>query len=466
MSPHQARRKWHGAALWALCLLPATGAVAASADPFEAAAAQLVAEALQSNLALQGAELDVDQAQAALQAARARWWPEIGLAARYTWADGGRQIEFPLGQLLNPAYQTLNELLVAQGQGPRFAPLPDQRFDFQRSREQDTRLSLRQALYQPAIPAAIDAQRALLEGRQFARVVVAQQLRRDVVLALAAWLRTTGLLRVLEEQRGVLQVHVQQLQARRREGLLTQDRVLRAEAELLAIEQQLRQAQGAERQARAGLNFLRNQPLDQPLPALDASALGSVDTTAPALAEGTRAELGQVDAALDAAAARVRLATATRSPQLSLGVDAGTQGERYRLGPGYDYVMASLVVSWRFFDGGASRAAAAEARAAVRRTEVLKDETVRRIELEVLRSREALAVAQAGVATASARDQAATAALRMAQRQRDEGVLEPLLFLDTQAAARAAREGLLDAHLALRAAHADLAYATGSAALP
>ena len=92
-------------------------------------------------------------------------FPTLALDARYSRAEGGREIELPLGTLLNPVYSTLNDLLAAQGQPPAFAPIEDQTIPFLREREQDTRLTLRQPLYAPAIPASISrAALRLLEG--------------------------------------------------------------------------------------------------------------------------------------------------------------------------------------------------------------------------------------------------------------------------------------------------------------
>ena len=75
---------------------------------------------LSSNLTLQDANLEVERSQAALDAARAKFFPEASLIARYTRAEGGREIALPLAAAFNPVYRTLNEFLVASGQGPRF----------------------------------------------------------------------------------------------------------------------------------------------------------------------------------------------------------------------------------------------------------------------------------------------------------------------------------------------------------
>ena len=78
-----------------------------------------VREGLKSILGLRAQSLEVERAGAALDAARAKYFPEAALAARYSRSDGGRTIDLPLGDALNPAYQTLNDLLVQQGDTTR-----------------------------------------------------------------------------------------------------------------------------------------------------------------------------------------------------------------------------------------------------------------------------------------------------------------------------------------------------------
>src|ERR1044071_5935477 len=82
--------------------------------PLAAVIDEYVREGLKSNLSLRAQSLEVERAAAALDEARARYFPDIGFAARYSRSEGGRTIELPLGTALNPAYQTLNEMLIAQ----------------------------------------------------------------------------------------------------------------------------------------------------------------------------------------------------------------------------------------------------------------------------------------------------------------------------------------------------------------
>ena len=179
----------------------------AHAEPvqeFDVVVERYVVEALHSNLALQGETLEVDKATQALAAARARFFPEVSLLARYSRADGGRDFSIPVGTALNPVFATLNELLIAQGQPPRFAPTDDITVPFLRREEQDTRVVVRQPLYAPAIPAAVRAQRALLDASSFNRMAVARALRRDVTIGYLDWLKARSAVDIVSASQALL----------------------------------------------------------------------------------------------------------------------------------------------------------------------------------------------------------------------------------------------------------------------
>jgi outer membrane protein len=416
-----------------LALLPllAATSIFASQPARDAAtvAEEYVAIALRDNLALQGQGLEVERAEAALDAARARFYPELSLQARYTRADGGREFEVPLGTLLNPAYQTLNELLEAQGEPPRFSPLPDQAIPFQREREQDTRVTLRQPLYQPAIPAAARAQRELLRGARAGEEVLRRRLRRDVWLGYLDWLKALRGGEVLRATAEVLEENLRINESMFSNGRVTEDQVLRARTERLAITQQLRENTAQVDQARSYVNFLLNRPLstpleDAPVPALDL----------PPISGAPRPELEQADAQGMAASELHRAAKAALKPSLSLGIDAGTQGKNWDLGPGYNYLSASLALSWKFFDGGANRAEAERARLAERQARLQQESLVRQISLEQQQAADRLASATESIAVAEARAEAARAAQRIATRKRDAGTISQVEYLDASTA--------------------------------
>ena len=120
-------------ALATLCLasLLASAAPASAAPSIAAAGDQLVADALGANLELAASQASVEQRFTALDQARARYLPALDLTSRYTRASGGRSIDVPVGDLLNPVYATLNQLTGTS----QFPAIANQRIDLQRTHE-------------------------------------------------------------------------------------------------------------------------------------------------------------------------------------------------------------------------------------------------------------------------------------------------------------------------------------------
>ena len=101
-----------------LCLLaalPGTAALAADADPapitrpLAAVIDEYVRIGLRTNRSLQSSTLDIERSQAALDAARSRYIPEVAIDARYTRAEGGREITLPVAALGNPTFSLVRE---------------------------------------------------------------------------------------------------------------------------------------------------------------------------------------------------------------------------------------------------------------------------------------------------------------------------------------------------------------------
>jgi outer membrane protein TolC len=429
-----------------------------------------VAEGLRSNLALQGETLEVDKATEALAAARARFFPEVSLQARYSRAEGGREFTIPIGTTLNPVYSTLNELLAAQGQPARFAQVADISVPFLRREEQDTRVSVRQPIYAPSIPAAVRAQRALLDAASFNRMAVARALRRDVTIAYLDWLKARSAVEIVSASEALLRENLRVSASLFDNGKVTEDQVLRAKAELLAVDQQQRETENFATQAQSFFNFLLNRELQAPIetsaPPVEAARQ---DGALPRLwsdALERRPEIGRVDQLRRAAEEQLTVARKQQWPELSLGLDAGTQGEQYRFGDHYNFGIASLVFTWRLFDGGGDSARARQARATERQLVLRKQEIAQQIRLEVQQAFDRLTTARDSLTTAAARADAARAAFRIASRKRDEGVINQVEFIDARSALTSAELNHNVTRFDVLARRAELEYATSSGDLP
>ena len=448
----------------------AAGAQVPVAGDFDSVVSGYVTEGLRSNLALQGQTLEVEKAAESLAEARARFFPQLSFEARYTRAEGGRVIDIPIGTALNPVYSTLNEMLVAQGQPTRFPQIADQSIPFLRSEEQDTRVTFRQPLYAPAIPAAVRAQRALLDASSFNRMAIARALRRDITIAYVDWLKARSSVEIVAASEALLQENLRVNESLFGNGKITEDLVLRAKAELLDVEQQKREAQNLATQAQSYFNFLLNRQLQTNIEATSPpnntaaseAALEQLWSTA----LDRRPEVAQVEHPRRASEEQVHIARRQKWPTLSLGVDAGTQGEEYRFGEGYNFGTASLIFTWRIFDGGGDTARVHQARASEKQLVLRQEEIAQQIRLEVQQSYDRLITARDSLATAAARADAARAAFRIASRKRDEGVISQVEFIDARSTLTGAELNHNLTRFSVLARRAELEYATSTGDIP
>ena len=423
---------------------------------------------LEANLALQSQEITYERSVAALAEARGAFLPSLSLEGRYTRADGGRQITIPVGSLVNPIYATLNQLTQNSTSPTQFQPLADQRIDIQRQREQQTALKIVQPLYAPKLAAGYRAQRAGTDSAAYSRDAFAATLVRDIGVAYLDWCKANQALRIVDANLETLNENVRISSKLFEAGKVTEDQVLRARAELLAVQQQQLNAQNGISRAQRYFNFLLNRDHEAPI---EPAALPLVDTLAPIPLEtllersmSRRAELKQLNALQSAAEAGVDAARADYKPTLALALEGGTQGENYGFGSDQRYALGSVVFSWSLFSGNQTRARVNQAKWAAKASSVQIEQTRRQISLQVQQAHEDLLTALSALRTAQARDEVARAAFRIAARKRDAGVIPQVEFLDSRSSLADAQSNLNLVRFDVFARAVELDYAAGTPA--
>ena len=425
---------------------------------------QVLGDALTANLELRAGSAAIAQRMAGLDQARARYLPAIDFAARYSVADGGRTIELPVGDLLNPVYATLDELLVASGQPARFPRIENQSITFLRGNEQETKMVLEQPLYEPRLRPNVNLNRADVERATANLDGLRARVTRDTQQAYYLWLATQQQVQVLDATLELARSNLSANESLYRNGKVTRDAVLRAEADLLEVEQQRLAAAARVRIAQGYVNLLRNAPIAAPLPnaEIDAPAIERFRSrlvsrlagrpldpaTLEQLATDRRAELRSLDAAIAGGEARQDLARAAFRPRLLLGAEAGIQGDDYGFSEDERYALASVILRWNTFRGGADVAALDEARAFTEELRATRDLAAQRVRLQVQEAVSELEVADASLDTALKRAEAADGTLRIASRKRDLGQINQTEFID-------ARRTMTDARLNLNRVRAE-----------
>jgi outer membrane protein TolC len=408
----------------------------------------LIRTGLEDNPHLAARRAGRDQSEARWAASRAARYPAVSVDARYSVADGGRTFDVPVGELLNPAYTTLNDILGE----PRFPSIDNQRFALLRDREQDTRLRLTQVLWSPSLGADVRSKRSLMDADEAGLEATTLALVRDIRIAYYRLANAARAEAVLDAALELVTENERARTASWQASVTTLDAVHRARAERLEVQVDLERTRADRRLAASQLNYLVGRDSHAPIeissadlalppwatavaadPATQASISG--DWTEELSTEGAleRAELRELDHAITAAESGLSAARGMLQPTVAFAVDAGIQGRDYGIGSNERYVLASLVMSWNVTAWGAESARVREAALERDRLRYERDDALARMRLELESAALNARVALINLPSVAQRVEEADAAFRLVARRRDEGMATPLEFLDARA---------------------------------
>jgi outer membrane protein len=402
---------------------------------------EYIADGLEANLALKQRQLDYAMSVAALREARGLFFPEISLNARYTVADGGRVIEFPVGDLLNPVYNTLNLLTASQ----QFPEIENQEFNFYRAKEHETKLSLTQPLFSTDVfyNARIRQTYTKLSA------IDINQYKRELILEIQKtyynYLQAEALNDLADSTMLLVKENLRVNRSLYSNDLRTMDAVYRAEAEVSKVEAEKARVVQMLAAGKAYFNFLLNRPLDSditiyheiPQPLLISLVAGQEQ------AVSNREELSMMKQYRSLNDHQLALQKSTALPGLFAAVDYGFQGEEYTFTAEDDFLLASLVLRWDLFGGLTNRNRIAKTRIEGEKLATMHLETEKKIRMQVVKHYYAVLAAYDAITAAKNQLRSARSAFRLINRKYREDQSSLLEFIDARTSYTAAETNLI-----------------------
>lgn len=444
--------------LIAILVVTLSGAASGSPSVLDA----YVDEGLENNLALKQVDFSLEKSRAALREARGLFFPSVGINARYTRAGGGRYFEFPVGDMVNPIHDALNQL-IGEPQFP--TDVPNVNTPFLREEEHETKIEVIQPIFQPAVYYNYRINSHLVSAEEAGREAFRQDLVLEIKTAYYNYLKAVEFVKLTGKTEDLLKENLRVSRSLFENDKATKDVVYRAEAELSEAEQQKAEAEKGRNLARAYFNFLLNRPLDTavetgapedlpPAPGPDTAALFEQ-----ALAK--RYEPSQLRGGIEAAKSGVSLAWSAYLPDVLFAFDYGYEGEIYRFGEDDDYWTGSLVLQWNLFNGFQRNARVGQARAEEKKLAARLEELRQAIRLEIREARENLIVTREAHEAAEARLESATRSFEIVSRKYREGMVPHIEFLDARVTMTRAEVNLIAATFDYHTRYAEYERAIG-----
>lgn len=389
-----------------------------------------IREGLESNQGLKQKQLDYAGDLTALKEAKGLFLPDLSVNARYTLARGGRIIDFPVGDLLNPVYSTLNMLTASQS----FPPIENQEFPFYRPTEHETKLSLVQPIFSSDILQNYRIQKELTEISRIDVERYKRELIKEITQAYYAYKKAHKLLSLADTSRSLVAENLRVSQRLFENDKVTKDAVYRSESELSKVEVQVAQAHNMVEASRAYFNFLLNRSLDTPVELMDEMPIVPAISLEEAsiLALQNRDELQQIEQYLQLNQHMTALHRGKNIPGVYGVVDYGFQGEKYSFTNEDDFMLASLVMKWNLFQGTANHQKVQQSKIEREKLEELYLETQQQIRLEVINNFYGLQAAYESVESAGKQTRSAMRAYDLIRRKYSEGQSSLLELIDAR----------------------------------
>ena len=393
-----------------------------------------IQEGLGGNLALKQQQLDLQKSLEAIRQSKALFYPTVQFNANYTRAAGGRRIEFPIGDLLNPVYATLNNIT----QSNQFPTLKNEQIQFLPDNFHETKLRFAYPLYNTDLKYNQQIQTQLYQSKSAQKAAYEHALRYQITEAYLQYLQAIEAEKIWRNAKSVL------LELRRfneslvKNNVATKDVVATADYELSKADNELFKLQSSQNTARAYFNFLINKDLQSEVTAdslllRKAVEAGYQPSELVRNALTQRQEFTALRAGMQAAELDVKRNDANRRlPDFYLGGEAGFQGFGYKFNGEQSYILAQVGLSYDLFDKGLRKSKTQEARIEAEKIRTQYSQAEQQIALQVTQAWNEFETAQNTFKTATVGLQAAEATFKIVHHKYRASQVLLIEYLDAQ----------------------------------
>lgn len=306
-------------------------------------------EALANNRVLKEKNIALEKSLLALKEARSLFLPSTSFEAQYTLSRGGRAIEIPVGDLMNPVYATLNQLTGSSN----FKPITNVSEQLNPDNFYDLRIRTSMPVVNPSLQINKQIQQEQVNLRTNETALYKRELIKELKSAYFNYLTADKAIGIYENARVLVQQNLRTNESLLKNGKGLPAYVTRAEAELKQVENQLLAARNTAINAQAYFNFLLNKPLTDTVirtsPALNDALIpfAGADTSG----INKREELKSLGIAQTINQQVLKLNQAYRTPRVNAFIDLAAQGFDFTVNKKSFYYLGGLQLQVPLFQG-------------------------------------------------------------------------------------------------------------------
>ncbi len=344
-----------------------------------------IRQGLSNNLVLKQKNISLEKSMLALKEARSYFLPATNFEAQYMWSQGGRAINLPVGDLLNPVYATLNQLTGTQ----KFPQIQNVSEQFLPNNFLDARVKTVMPLINPDIRINRDISEQKIQLRQNEIDMYERELVKDIKVSYYNYLLADKAIVIYESAMELANQNLRLNRSLLQNGKGLPAYVSRSESEVKNVETELLAAQNAKDNARAYINFLVNRPLTDSVPVQDVdpelakeqALLNVIDSV------GAREELKSLRLGSGINQNILRMNRSYAVPRLNAFLDLGLQASKWQFSDRSLFYLGGLQVQVPIYNGNRNMYKIHQTELDLKNLEVETDRTRQQLELAAQTSR-------------------------------------------------------------------------------
>ncbi len=308
---------------------------------------QYIEEALSNNLVLKEKKLSLEKSLLALKESKSLFLPTTWFEGQYTLAKGGRSIDMPVGDLLNPVYTTLNQLTHSNN-FPQIKNVSEQLLP---NNFYDVRIKTTMPIINPSLGIDRDIKEQQTKLNETEIDIYKRTLVKEVKTAYYNYLMAVNAVSIYQNALEIVNQNLRANRALLKNGKGLPAYVSRAESEVKQVESQLQGSINEQNNAKAYFNFLLNKPLTD---SISETQLQLADAQLPLLTENNvsaREELKSLEIGRSINENVLKMNRSYKTPRLSAFVDLASQGKDFKVNDKSLFYLAGLQMQVPIFSG-------------------------------------------------------------------------------------------------------------------
>jgi outer membrane protein len=391
-----------------------------------------IAEGLANNLALKQKQFNLLSSIASVNEAWGSFFPTVTVEARSTWSGGGREIEIPVGDLLSPVYYDINNQI-----GPITpTPVGDYAMALMPEDEQEVKIRVVQPIFIPSIYFNLQIQSQLQGVRELELDIYTRFLKTEIKRAYFNYLKALNVVIIYEKMHEVLKENLRVSEKLFQSGMITEDAVFRAEAEIASIIQQELEAQKSTEQAASYFNFLLDRPHDTPIEVMEFPQFESAHNInyqeAEACALSLRPEMILMQKRIIAQENIGAMSISNYIPTVTAAFEYGLLGSQFDINFDNSFWSFSIVAQWEIFDGGRNLSKSDQSNQQRNMIETQLKELKEQIKLEVRRAYNDVMVTEQAILSSRKEVESTRKYFDIITKKYNEGIVTQMEYMEAQ----------------------------------